>query len=94
MAEQLEFWSEHAWEAIDDNTPHGVNLALLFVKRVGCVMQYYTAVGHWAQDLSGEEQPPFSGWFYKCDYGYQQFEREPIGWRRMTAQEMDYEDGW
>ncbi len=25
---------------------------------------HFWMVGHWASDLSGEEQPPFQGWFY------------------------------
>ena len=40
-------------------------------------------VGHWAQDLSGEYQPPFSGWFVEvpgCKYFKQVYPR-PVAWR-------------
>ncbi|MEQ1644894.1 MAG: hypothetical protein ABL959_15705 [Pyrinomonadaceae bacterium] len=41
---------------------------------------------HWAQDLSGEEQPPFKGWFrkYEGSSGFSQI-AEPIGWRPLDA---------
>lgn len=40
-------------------------------------------VGHWACDMSGEEQPPFRGWFKKSDNGkyYVQIQPGPIAWK-------------
>lgn len=37
---------------------------------------------HWASDLSGEEQPPFEGWFKKMDSYYSQVPN-PIAWRPL-----------
>lgn len=42
---------------------------------------------HWASDLSGEEQPPFEGWFVKVSESlYRQVDgdhptQQPVGWR-------------
>ena len=35
---------------------------------------------HWASDLSGEEQPPFEGWFVKRQ-GYMLGIPNPVAWR-------------
>jgi hypothetical protein len=42
-----------------------------------------TRIAHWAQDLSGEDQPPFRGWFEKCGAGFSQIE-DPIAWRYIA----------
>ena len=47
-------------------------------------------IAHFAQDLSGEEQPPFKGWFTERskqhpEYGYVQVD-DPVAWRPMLAQ--------
>ncbi|HYG36368.1 MAG TPA: hypothetical protein VEC99_16360 [Clostridia bacterium] len=47
-------------------------------------------VAHWAQDLSGEEQPPFIGWFtaVKDSQGNRDGYREiktPLCWRKMAG---------
>lgn len=40
-----------------------------------------TIRAHWAEDLSGEEQPPFSGWFAEDGAGsYRQV--HPVRWRK------------
>lgn len=41
-------------------------------------------VAHWAQDLSGEEQPPFSGWFEGSPFagGYSGVP-DPYCWRPL-----------
>lgn len=45
---------------------------------------------HWAEDLSGEEQPPFIGWFipvYRDDGNRLRFDQvpgEPVGWAVET----------
>lgn len=50
---------------------------------------YYThrrIIGHWAEDLSGEEQPPFRGWFYaNGDYGFAQISPDPEFWQPLFA---------
>lgn len=44
---------------------------------------------HYAQDLSGEDQPPFKGWFTKRskthpEYGYVQIDT-PIAWKAQES---------
>lgn len=46
-----------------------------------------TLTAHFAQDLSGEEQPPFKGWFTERskihpEYGYVEIET-PIAWKPL-----------
>lgn len=36
---------------------------------------------HWASDLSGSEQPPFEGWFYRLGSRY--VGCEPVKWRPL-----------
>ena len=55
--------------------PH--NLALVEVKDEAGVVY---ADAHWASDLSGEEQPPFEGWFIPIGSGYRQIDK-PKYWR-------------
>lgn len=52
------------------------------------IMGYYaddksTKIIHWAQDLSGEDQPPFQGWFNER---FAQVDT-PDGWRKLTRKE-------
>jgi len=42
-------------------------------------------IAHWAEDLSGEEQPPFRGWFYATGYGFAQLPGTPKRWRPLPA---------
>lgn len=44
---------------------------------------HYSMIGHWAQDLSGEEQPPFKGWFWRHADGFAQLPT-PTGWRPLA----------
>lgn len=38
---------------------------------------------HWASDLSGEEQPPFEGWFVRDGESFRQI-AQPMAWRECT----------
>lgn len=40
---------------------------------------------HFAQDLSGEEQPPFSGWFYRNERNNQYHQVKPVEWRSLDV---------
>lgn len=47
-----------------------------------------SVIGHWAQDLSGEHQPPFRGFFTKKGrdyYGDVMVEIYPVAWREQSA---------
>lgn len=50
----------------------------------------YTA--HWAEDLSGEEQPPFSGWFYavRSNSAYDEVPGRLLGWQPITQTECEF----
>lgn len=37
--------------------------------------------GHWACDLSGEEQPAFRGWFTRCGGSPDYYQIYPTHWR-------------
>jgi len=54
-----------------------------------------TARIHWAQDLSGEAQPAFSGWFYEKVNGGMFYEifPEPVRWRPAHGEEASKEVG-
>lgn len=58
------------------NAPKGKHVQLLL--KDGSVCQD----AHWAQDLSGEEQPAYSGWFYRSSETlFDQVYPDPVGWR-------------
>lgn len=40
---------------------------------------------HWASDLSGEEQPPFEGWYVEPKPGYSYRQVQPIQWRPLKT---------
>lgn len=42
-----------------------------------------TVIGHWASDLSGEDQPPFEGWFEKKPHLNCFTEVKPFAWRSI-----------
>ena len=45
-------------------------------------------IAHWASNTSGEEQPPYEGWFvHKLDGNYNVGIPEPIGWRKIQAEQ-------
>lgn len=43
-------------------------------------------IAHWAQDLSGSEQPPFIGWFYWTGHGFTEV-CEPEAWSPLPVEE-------
>lgn len=48
---------------------------------------------HWAQDLSGEEQPAFSGWFYQSGKYTCSEIRKPKGWKPLEVGKEGAGDG-
>lgn len=38
---------------------------------------------HWASDLSGEDQPPFEGWFKESTKCFVGINFEPVAWRHQ-----------
>ncbi len=40
--------------------------------------------GHWASDLSGEDQPAFEGWFKRVSQ-YSCMEVNPVGWKPVQS---------
>lgn len=56
----------------------------------GC--NIYPVAAHFAQDLSGEEQPPFRGWFQwtGCQRaGHHEAPANPIGWTEIGDDQPD-----
>ena len=39
---------------------------------------------HWASDLSGEEQPPYRGWFRRNENGVGFAQVYPLHWRPLA----------
>lgn len=60
-----------------DTAPKDATEILLSVEGAGSPAWI---VAHWAQDLSGEEQPPFRGWFRRNAYGFREVGTTPLGW--------------
>ena len=54
---------------------------------------YKEVIGHWAQDLSGEEQPPFRGWFTDAGFGFREVYPAPTHWRRLPPAAPNSEAG-
>ena len=50
---------------------------------IGKLSDGRVVVMHWAEDLSGEEQPPFRGWFKSC--GSYMAGVDPVAWRPVSA---------
>ncbi len=40
----------------------------------------HVMVAHWAEDLGGEEQPPFRGWFFWNVWQFSALPSEPTHW--------------
>jgi len=67
-------YGKNAWKSIDE-APKGEIVEVMLPDEKTIVE------AHWASDLSGEEQPPFEGWFTKCgEKSYSQI-KKPIAWR-------------
>jgi hypothetical protein len=71
--------SESEWRPIETAPKDGTKLLLTNDRHPQCLM----IVGHWAQDLSGEEQPPFQGWFHWSGCGFAQLPDEPTHWQPL-----------
>lgn len=71
---------EAKWQPIE-TAPKNATDILLEVPRGGQGWPtHMKIVGHWAEDLSGSEQPPFRGWFRDTGYGYQEITPAPVRW--------------
>jgi hypothetical protein len=57
-----------AWQPIE-TAPKGRDVVVLTKNRAGC---HGYLIAHWASDLSGEEQPPFEGWFWWTGFDFRQ----------------------
>lgn len=69
-----------SWQPIE-TAPHTATEVILEVPRNGQGWPtHMKVVGHWAEDLSGSEQPPFRGWFQDTGYGYREIKPDPVRW--------------
>jgi hypothetical protein len=71
------------WKPISTAQKKAVNV-ILKVPKDG-YLGYREVIGHWAEDVPGEEQPPFRGWFYDTGYDFTQIKPEPTHWRPLLA---------
>lgn len=76
LMNQLRFPFDHKFWNSMDRVPH-----YRIVREIVVLLESGKEVkAHWAEDLSGEEQPAFSGWFTKCgNHSYIQI--EPKAWK-------------
>lgn len=63
------------WREMHD-APRDSSYVDLFLKSEKVVEK-----AHWACNLSGEEQPPFKGWFIKSGSGYAEVKGTPVAWK-------------
>jgi hypothetical protein len=69
-----------------DTAPKDAREILVLVDVNGC---WNTAVVHYAEDLSGSEQPPYKGWFYWTGYDFAQFDKKPKFWAPIPGKPDD-----
>jgi hypothetical protein len=69
---------ERQWRPIK-TAPHKATEVLLRIPATGWP-GYFAVIGHWAEDLSGSEQPPFRGWFRNTGFGFAEISPEPTHW--------------
>ena len=72
------------WQSIETAPKNASNVIL----RVPCKRlhpDHREVIAHWASDLSGEEQPPYKGWFYDDGHGFSAVTPEPTHWRALPA---------
>lgn len=79
-AELLSCLSGERWQPIKTAPKDATEMRVLM--RDGTVYER----AHWASDLSGEDQPPFQGWFIPSQNasGFREIE-EPTHWRPLPA---------
>lgn len=71
-----------------ERAPKNATWIIVWTSRNG-ITANPTAV-HWAQDLSGEEQPPYQGWFYDNGFGFNQFDmKHAIGWHPTAERAIE-----
>lgn len=78
-----------AWQPIETAPKDASELLLRVPGERG---RFRAVVGHWASDLSGEEQPPFRGWFYNTGYGFAEISPTPTQWARLSL-DLNKEEG-
>jgi len=75
---------EPEWRDMADAPRNGTEIVL----RVPCkgYPEFYRQIGHWGEDLSGSEQPPFRGWFKRWgSSGFAEIDPDPTGWMPLYA---------
>lgn len=79
MEEKPKFMTTEEWQPMSTAPKNATNVEVL-------TAEGKQLVAHWAEDLSGEDQPAFSGWFIKVEgskhcLAYFSGIREPKAWR-------------
>lgn len=68
------------WSAMDCAPKDGTKFLAELERPDGSIAEVEV---HWGQDLSGEEQPPFAGWFERTGDHFS--ECFPLRWRKLRA---------
>lgn len=71
------------WQPIETAPKNATDILLFGVPHWNERPRAY--VGHWASDLSGEEQPPFKGWFRQVGAGFQEVPKPPTHWMPLPT---------
>lgn len=71
------------WQPISSAPRNATNVQLRVPTNRG--RGFHVVIGHYAQDLSGSEQPPFKGWFRETGWGFVGIEPEPTHWAPYEA---------
>jgi hypothetical protein len=80
------------WRPISSAPKKAVEVLVLVPTREG-LPRAYRMVAHWASDTSGDEQPPFQGWFYWTGHGFAQTPMEPTHWMPLPAPPKENSNG-
>jgi hypothetical protein len=70
------------WKPMDNAPRNATDILLLVHPETG---YDYCRVGHWAEDMSGSEQPPFRGWFERAPHGFTELSGTPTAWMAIQS---------
>ncbi len=76
--------ADSGWRRMD-SAPKDATDVLLKVPDPSRLGGFAVKIGHWAEDLSGSEQPPFRGWFENLGSYMSGIQPEPIQWAPLPG---------
>jgi hypothetical protein len=76
----------NGWQPIETAPKNATEVLLLCPRGGRGWPSTMRIVGHYAEDLSGSDQPPFKGWFQDTGYGFRQIEPPPTHWAPLSPE--------